>query len=424
MTKSKAMFIAGLFVAYMSVAVIGPGASSGAQIKELVVSAGNTDLVYCPVRLICETPTALAGIRSLRTADENQRLPIQVQKTDRASLVTFILPELKANQTLRLVPSKDSAAGDRVVVEKAAEDQIDIRIGNNLLTSYCYPSDSEKPYLYPVIGPKGTHLTRGYPMVDLDYEEELKAKDHPHHRSLWVAYGNVNGGDFWSMGRDPARRDTQKTDGILVSESGPVYGRLVAKNSWISKEGKRVVTERREYVFYNTPEENRVIDSIVTFIATDGKVTFGDTKEGGICALRLNPKIDEKHGTGVMRNSEGGKGAGECWGKRAEWCDYYGTLDGNVVGIAVLDHPRNLRHPTWWHIRDYGLYTANCFGLHDFDRSLRENRHAGDYVLEAGKSLTFRYRLLLHAGDTDQANVAHQYAAFASPPKATIVWAD
>jgi hypothetical protein len=357
----------------------------------------------------------VGALRSLKTPDGKQQLPVRIRATETGSLLTFVAPKLAANETLRLVPSKESVSGNRVVLEKVGESKIDIKVGNSLLTSYCYPPDAEKPYLYPVIGPKGTHLTRGFPMEDLAYEEG--AKDHPHHRSLWVAHGNVNGFDFWSVGKD-----IQKTDEIAVTESGPVCGRLVARNSWVSKEGRRIVSEEREYIFYNTPEEGRVIDSTVTFTATDGDVTFADTKEAGICSLRLNPKIDEQHGKGVMRNSVGGKGSGQCWGKRAAWCDYYGNLDGQVVGIAVFDHPANLRFPTWWHIRDYGLYTANCFGLHDFDKNLKDNVHAGDYVLPAGKSLTFRYRIFLHAGDTDEAKVADRYTEFAGPAQATIVW--
>lgn len=411
--------ISSLVVCSMCVLALGPSVSSAADIKEIIVKAGGYDRVYCPIDVTCETPTAVAALKSLRTPDGKQRFPVQVRKTEEGSVITFIAPKLAADQILHLVPSNETVSGGRVVLAKAAQNKIDIKVGNSLLTSYCYPTDSEKPYLYPVIGPKGTHLTRGYPMEDLAYEEG--AKDHPHHRSLWVAHGDVNGANFWHMGKGI---DVQRTDEIAVSESGPVYGRLVAENSWVRKDGKRVVSEQREYIFYNTPEEGRLIDSIVTFTATDGDATFGDTKEGGICALRLNPQIDESHGNGVMRNSAGGRGAGECWGKKAAWCDYYGSLDGEVVGIAVFDHPTNLRHPTWWHIRDYGLYTANCFGLHNFDRNLRDNAHAGDYVLKAGKSLTFRYRLLLHAGDTDEAKVVDRYAEFAKPPKVTIVWED
>ncbi|MFH1742764.1 MAG: PmoA family protein [bacterium] len=403
---------------------MGPMTGFAAGIKEIVVKAGASDRIDCPVDVMSEKPVSPEDLQFLKTSD-GMRLSAQVRESETGSVITFILPKLAAGQAVRLVPDKGSPLIKRISVSvgKAGDYQIDIKAGDNLITSYCFPPDSEKPYLYPVIGPNGTRLTRGYPMEDIDFEKELKSQDHPHHRSLWVAYGDVNGGDFWGMGKDPNNRPIQKTDNIAVSESGAVYGRLVADNSWIDAGGKRCVSEQREYIFYNTPEEGRIIDSVVTFTATDGDAHFGDTKEGGICSVRLNPKIDESHGSGEMRNSLGGVGAGECWGKRAEWCDYFGTLDGRTVGVAVFDNPSNLRFPTWWHIRDYGLYSANCFGLHNFlELRDKQDQNIGDYVLPAGESLVFRYRIVLHAGDTDKANIAGGYTDYVTPPEAEIVW--
>ena len=99
------------------------------------------------------------------------------------------------------------------------------------------------------------------------------------------------------------------------------------------------------------------------------------------------------------------------WGKRAAWCDYYGPVAGKTVGIAIFDHPKNPRHPTWWHVRDYGLFAANPFGRHDFENL--PDRSAGDLVVPPGKSVTFRYRFYLHEGDDQQANVAGRYKEYA-----------
>jgi len=417
------MAVAAIFVCV----VVAPAIFGDSAIQEIVIKNGKFSQEWCPINVPVEKAIAPGDLQYLKCPD-GTCLSVQVRPEETGSVITFILPKLEADQTLRLVPTNTSKEEQPMQVQKTADYRIDIKAGNTLITSYCFQPDSEKPYLYPVIGPKGTHLTRGFPMENLDFEKELKAQDHPHHRSFWVAYGDVNGGDFWMMGKDPNHRDAQKTDEIAVTQSGPVYGRLLARNSWVKADGPRAVSEQREYIFYNTPEEARVIDSIVTFTATDGDALFGATKEGGICSLRLNPKIDESHGNGVIRNSEGGRGAKECWAHRATWCDYYGTLDGNVVGIAVFDHPTNLRHPTWWHIREYGLFSANCFGLRDFfqlpTKSERDqpNKHVGDYLLPAGKSLTFNYRIVLHAGDTDQAQIANRYAAYGTPPQAEVVW--
>ena len=85
-------------------------------------------------------------------------------------------------------------------------------------------------------------------------------------------------------------------------------------------------------------------------------------------------------------------------------------MEGKTVGIAIFDHPQNPRHPTWWHVRDYGLFAANPFGQHDFE-SLAD-KTAGNLTVPAGKSVTFRYRFYLHEGDEQQAKVAERYKQY------------
>jgi hypothetical protein len=103
------------------------------------------------------------------------------------------------------------------------------------------------------------------------------------------------------------------------------------------------------------------------------------------------------------------------WGKRAAWVDYSGPVDGKVVGIAFFDHPKNLRHPTRWHARDYGLFAANPFCEREMDRT--QAAGAGDLKLAAGQSVTFQYRIILHAGDAAQAKIAERFAEYATSAK-------
>jgi hypothetical protein len=153
-----------------------------------------------------------------------------------------------------------------------------------------------------------------------------------------------------------------------------------------------------------------VFDFEITLHAMNGEVTFGDTKEGTM-AIRLAETMRLKGpvGQGHIVSSQGVRD-GETWGKRADWCDYFGPVDGKVVGVAIFDHPQNPRHPTWWHVRDYGLFAANPFGEHDFEKL--SDKTAGNLILPAGHDLTFRYRFYLHAGDELQAHVAERYREY------------
>lgn len=198
--------------------------------------------------------------------------------------------------------------------------------------------------------------------------------------------------------------------------SAEVHGdSLLTKNEWRDADGNVVCTDSRVLGFGKTGADY-FIDYQITIHATNGDVTFADTKEGtmGIrthSLLRL--EADEKRGNhtalGKALNSEGHRDRA-LWGKRAKWVDYWAPVEGNVVGIAIFDHPSNPRHPTWWHARQYGLVAANPFGIHDFED---KPAGTGDMVIKNGSSVTFRYRFLFHSGDADSANIEQRYQDFA-----------
>ena len=116
--------------------------------------------------------------------------------------------------------------------------------------------------------------------------------------------------------------------------------------------------------------------------------------------------VDSKKGGRVI-NSNGitDKAA---WGKRAEWVDYHGPVNGKPVGEAILNHPSSFRHPTPWHVRTYGLFTANPFGL----RSLGQGKDSS-FTLKKGESVTLRHRVIFHLGDEKAAKIAEEYKAYA-----------
>jgi len=247
-------------------------------------------------------------------------------------------------------------------------------------------------------------MTRDWPMKNTPGEEH----DHPHHRSLWFAHGAINGCDFWS--EQNAFGKTLHED-FLEIKSGQDAGVIRSRNKWVAADGTVVCTDERTLRIFSPAGANeRLFDFDITLFASNGALTFGDTKEGTL-AVRLaeTMRLKGKAGQGHIVNSAGVRD-GETWGKRADWCDYYGPVAGKTVGVAIFDHPQNPRHPTWWHVRDYGLFAANPFGQHDFEKLA--DKDAGSLVVPAGKSVTFRYRLYLHEGDDQQAKVADKYKQY------------
>ena len=298
-------------------------------------------------------------------------------------------------------PAASSKTGVRI---SRLDDRLRVEINGQLFTEYVF-KDVPRPYCYPLIGPGGLPMTRNWPMKEAPDED----RDHPHHRSLWFAHGAVNGHDFWS--EQKAFGKTVHQD-FLEIKSGAKLGLIRSRNNWVAADGKLICTDERTLRFYApaTPAE-RLLDFDITLHASHGDLTLGDTKEGTM-AVRLaeTMRLKGKVGQGHIVNSAGVRD-GETWGKRAAWCDYYGPVQGKTVGIAIFDHPKNPRHPTWWHVRDYGLFAANPFGQHDFEKL--PDPSAGNLLVPAGKSVTFRYRLYLHEGDDQQAAVAAKYKQYA-----------
>ncbi|MHC4110339.1 MAG: DUF6807 family protein [Planctomycetota bacterium] len=283
--------------------------------------------------------------------------------------------------------------------------KLKVEINGKLFTEYNY-QDVPRPFFYPVIGPTGVPIIRHYPM-NPDLDKGGDKKDHVHHRSLWFTHGEVNGHDFWGEGRGSGKIVHEKFDKIT---SGRDVGIIQSRNKWVARDGKVICTDTRTQRFYNRPD-GQIMDFEITFHASQGKVVLGDTKEGSM-AIRLAPtmRVDGKVGKGHIINSEGHRD-GAAWGKRAAWCDYYGPVKDQTVGVAIFDHPTNPKHPTWWHVRTYGLFAANPFGVHNFES---KPQGTGDITIQAGKSLTFRYRFYFHKGDAKKAQVAKRYRQYAA----------
>jgi surface antigen len=259
------------------------------------------------------------------------------------------------------------------------------------------------------MGPTGEPVIRHWPIKDGGPDED---HDHPHHKSLWYTHGAVNGVDFWSDDKGKIVHDK-----FLEVSSGPQGGVIKCQNNWVAPDGKITLTDTRTHRFYSTPD-GTMMDWEITLHASHGQVTFGDTKEGSM-AIRLNPSMQLMATKAMKSRGEAAKGHiinsegvtdDKTWGKRATWCDYYGPVGGAVVGIAIFDHPSNPRHPTWWHVRDYGLFAVNPFGIHDFEK---KPAGTGDFVIPDGQSATFKYRFYFHKGDEKQGKVAEHFRDYA-----------
>lgn len=301
-----------------------------------------------------------------------------------------------------LLAAPEIAAGDVKIAK--GEGKLRIEVDGQHFADYVYEGAS-RPYLFPIAGPHGAKMTRSWPMAEAENEEH----DHPHHKSFWWAHGSMNGIDFWAEAKESGKTVHESFTAI---ESGDV-GVIKARNKYVAKDGTVVCTDERTLRIF--PGSNgRTFDFEITLHAGDAGLKFGDTKEGTM-AMRLAETMRLKGpvAKGHIVNSEGVRD-GQTWGKRAKWVDYHGPVDGKTVGVAMFDHPSNPRHPTWWHVRDYGLFAANPFGIHDFEK---KEKGAGDLNVGAGEKISFKYRFYLHSGDEKEGKVSQAYDRYVQGSK-------
>jgi hypothetical protein len=297
-----------------------------------------------------------------------------------------------------------------------AQKRIDVMVDNKLFTSYCWPDKVFKPILYPVLTANGTAITRGFPLNPRPGERV----DHPHQIGIWFNYGDVDGFDFWNNSEAiPADKKsgfgTIKHIKIDQLNEGKGEGVMVNTESWVDPTGKELLSESTEYHFIATGPV-RIIDRIATLTATDKTVSLKDNKEGmmGMRVARQlelpskeemvltdangNPttvaKMSNEGVTGNYRSSEGITGDA-AWGTRAKWMELSGRIGKEMIAVVMLDHPKNQSYPTYWHARGYGLFAANPLGWSAFTN----NKETLNYSIPAGKSSTFRYRILINSGN-------------------------
>ena len=292
--------------------------------------------------------------------------------------------------------------------------KVNVYINGTLFTSYRYPLNLEKPFLFPIYAPNGSVITRGFPLEPRKGERV----DHPHHIGLWFNHGNVNGLDFWNNSSAiPA--DKKSSYGqvvhqkILKAESGK-KGLLEVTMNWNDSKGNTLLVEDTRYVF-SGDKVSRTVDHITTLTAVNGTVVITDNKEG-LFAIRVDRAFempsnesliftDEKGNpttvkatdntgvTGMYTSSKGLKGDA-VWGTPNDWVVLTGVKDNTTVAFGIFDNPKNPGYPAYAHARGYGLFSVNNLGQNAYDP--RQEKVV--YTLQKGESLTLHHRFYVQSG--------------------------
>jgi len=390
---------------------------------------------------------------SLKMVDEatGRIIPCQFSLSDGEKLrgtISWIHPS-HAHEKLEIVVGRGQLRGYRlprgVEIWDRGDYQLEFFVNGEHVTNYIYNEAYERPFLYPVIGPDGLNVVRHIPNFG----------DHPHHKGINIALGDVSGKrgepgiNFWALGDigDPKHGRVIHQRFIRIEE-GPVYGMIREENIWkqndeleqathagspsahdrsrwkVKRKGEVLMREIRTITVWNVSPMRLIDIRTVMRPAVDEVILNADVegkemaKENGPLVIRV---ADNMRGTceGTIVNSEGGRTEKECWGRQARWVDYYGPVvpGGPINGIAAMGHPENVRYPTGWHVRDYGLFAANPF----YDKKPEWPDQGPIYLSRArGDKLDMRYRIYIHRGDEKEGRVEEKWQVWANPPQVIV----
>ncbi|WP_247232328.1 PmoA family protein [Telluribacter sp. SYSU D00476] len=342
------------------------------------------------------------------------------------------LPAARAAAIFSLALLTSAASAQRVdLVHYEADKKVDIIVDGKPFTSYIYPGPDKlkKAVLYPIRTSHGKLVTRGWPLDPRPGERV----DHPHHVGVWLNYEDVNKHDFWNNSNTPPRPNstygTIVHTGIQSIKSGKRKGELAVTADWLDKDGNVMLKEKTTYLF-SALGERRVVDRITTLTAANGEVEFPDVKDG-MFAIRVArelehpsnkpeiytdasgvatkvPVMNNEGITGNYRSSEGVEGE-DVWSKRASWVNLRGKIGEEKISVAIIDHPKNVGYPAYWHARGYGLFAVNPLGA----KAFTNGKEVLNFKLKNGESTTFRYRLVIdsdHISDADMKALEAEFA--------------
>jgi hypothetical protein len=275
-------------------------------------------------------------------------------------------------------------AQNKITAEKVG-DKIEFRVNGNLFTSYILSEFEKYPFFYPVNGPSNASVT------------SMRNANYPHHSSLFFGCDRVNGGNYWQEELERGQIISLRAD---ILESGGEKAVIENECIWTRPGADAPIKDKRKITITKPADDMFYLDFDVTMeMLMD--VTILKTNHSFFSG-RMDPDLAVING-GTMINSEGEKGEKETFGKRAAWMDYYGSRQGQMEGMAILQHPSNDWFPSPWFTRDYGFYSPTPMYW-------PENGETTE--LKKGDKIDLRYRVIVHSGNEKDADIAGEFEKY------------
>lgn len=271
------------------------------------------------------------------------------------------------------------------VTAAIVRESVEVRVDDALFTAYKFGSNQKYPYFWPVNGPaSGASITTE------------TSEPYPHHHSLFFGCDHVNDGNYW---QDTNERGQILSQGPAIVESGG--GRVVFTDTclWKKPGEDPVIRDARTITIAAPDDATRYIDFEIT-LEPLVDVTITKTNHS-LFSARVVPELSVESG-GTLVNAQGDTSEAGTYGVESPWCDYSGARDGVTEGLAILQSPSNRWYPAKWFTRDYGFFSPTPMYWLENDR----------LDLPKGETLTLRYRVVVHTGNAEAANIAEHFAKY------------
>ena len=264
--------------------------------------------------------------------------------------------------------------------------RIDVVIGKQFFTSYRFQPDEKYPFFFPVNGPISGATTTS-----------MRNGEYPHHSSLFFGCDRVNGGNYWQEGLE---RGQIVSVGARIVEAKGEQVVIEDECIWKRPDAQAPIIDRRKITISSPSKDLYQLDfDIEMEMLMD--VTIQKTNHS-LFSARIDPDLTVKQG-GVMINSEGKEGEKGTFGVGSSWIDCYGKRKTGTEGIAIMQHPSNKWYPSPWFTRDYGFMSPTPMYWPENEKTTE---------LKKGDKINLRYRVLVHAGNSGEANIARLFEQY------------
>jgi len=223
-------------------------------------------------------------------------------------------------------------------------------------------------YVFPAYTPAGVSQLDDFP------------KDHYHHRGLFWAWNVVEAEgrryDPWTL-RGPMRAQPGKE---LERKAGDTSAVLAYENTWAIGD-KQHVRERVRMEAKPAQGKQRTIDFTIDLEAIGQPVTLKGAPDQNKGYGGFSARFAPRTGTRIL-TPEGEVTKDEDHNPH-KWVAYEAVYNGKKAGLRIEIDDRKAAAPNEWCLRLYGFAGVNYPGTKA-------------HVLEPGKPLTLRYRVVLY----------------------------